>query len=274
MAKILETGLIAVPSSFLPADQVSGDLELMVRDLRDLADLGAEFEVAFAYEALCWGTHVNTWEQSWNIVQQVSKPNFKICFDTFNLAGKVWADPERLGGVLVDADDDANCTANCLLQQSLHRLLTQVDVRQIAYIQVVDAEKLSSPLVAGHEFYTADQPARMSWSRNCRLFYGEESRGAYLPIEAILKILLVDLGFEGYISAEVFHRDLAAERKDVPREFAERARVSWEKIVRDFQLVTEEEEEVVQGEEDISSSAGGVVDRFSAVEGAAARAQL
>lgn len=267
MARILGTRVIAVPSSFLGEEECVGDEGVIVRDLRELADLGISSEeerekggedIIFAYEALCWGTHISTWEQSWEIVQKVSRSNFQICFDTFNLAGKVFADPTRPGGIQKNAEEEMEAT--------LRRILEKVDVRRIAYIQVVDAERLETPLIKGHEFYQEDQPARMSWSRNCRLFYGEEDRGAYLPVYAILKTLLVDLGFEGYISAEVFHRDLGKDDRSVPEEFAQRAKRSWEKIVEDFGLD--------RGGEEKGRSAGGVVDRFPAVEGAAARAQL
>lgn len=277
LARILGTRVIAVPSSFLGEEECDGDEGVIVRDLRELADLGVSSEeerekggedIIFAYEALCWGTHISTWEQSWEIVQKVSRSNFQICFDTFNLAGKVFADPTRPGGIKKNAEEEMEAT--------LRRILERVDVRRIAYIQVVDAERLSTPLIKGHEFYHEDQPARMSWSRNCRLFYGEEDRGAYLPVYAILKTLLVDLGFEGYISAEVFHRDLGKDDRSVPEEFAQRAKRSWEKIVEDFGLERGGEEKVAVVEEEVAAGrpAGGVVDRFPAVEGAAARAQL
>lgn len=277
LARILGTRVIAVPSSFLGVEECMGDEEVIVRDLRELADLGVsseeerekgEEDIIFAYEALCWGTHISTWEQSWEIVQKVSRSNFQICFDTFNLAGKVFADPMSPGGIKKNAEEEMEAT--------LRRILESVDVRRIAYIQVVDAERLETPLIKGHEFYHEDQPARMSWSRNCRLFYGEEDRGAYLPVYAILKTLLVDLGFEGYISAEVFHRDLGKDDRSVPEEFAQRAKRSWEKIVEDFGLDRGGEEKVAVVEEGAAGrSAGGVVvDRHSAVEGAAARAQL
>lgn len=119
---------------------------------------------------------------------------------------------------------------------SLKRLVQTVDVRKIVFVQVVDAELLAEPLVEGHEFYDPSQCARMSWSRNCRLFYGEEDRGAYLPIKAILKAILVDLGFEGYVSAEMFNRSLTEAHPEVPEEHAQRVFQSWQKIVSDFDI--------------------------------------
>ncbi|SMR47015.1 unnamed protein product [Zymoseptoria tritici ST99CH_3D1] len=228
MAKILGTNLIGIPSTCLPDDQVSGDVDLIVEDMIEVAELGRADGVLFVYEALCWGTHINLWEQTWEVVQRVDRPNFGMCIDTYNLAGRVYADPASPTGKTVNADADMAAT--------LQRLVSTVDVNKIFFVQVVDAQRLSSPLVEGHELYQPDQCARMSWSRNCRLFYGEDDRGAYLPIRDVLKALLVDLGYQGYLSAELFNASLMKEDAEVPAEHARRAAESWQKIVEDFGL--------------------------------------
>lgn len=231
LAKVLGTNLISIPSTCLSTDEMSGDMELIVSDLREVADLGAPEGMQFAYESLAWGTYSDTWEQSWHIVQKVDRENFGICFDTFNMAGRMYADPASPSGRNPNAEADT--------QASLDRLVKTVDVRKIAYVQVVNAEYLREPLVEGHQYYDASQPARMSWSRNCRLFYGEEDRGAYLPVKAILKAILVDLGFQGWVSAEMFNKSLIEPGSHVPAEHAQRAAESWQKIVRDFGLFGE-----------------------------------
>ena len=228
LAKILGTDLISIPSSFLSKEEVSGDMNLIVADLQEVADLGASADIQCAYESLAWGTYSDTWEQSWEIVERVDRPNFGICLDTFNMAARMYADPK--------SQDRRNPNAAAATQASIERLVRTVDVRKIAYVQVVDAEYLAEPLVEGHEYYNAAQPSRMSWSRNCRLFYGEEDRGAYLPIKAILRAILVDLGYEGWISAEMFNRSLTDPDTSVPAEHGRRAADSWQKIVRDFNL--------------------------------------
>lgn len=85
LAKILGTDLIGIPSTFLPNEEVSGDVELITQDLQEVADLGAPEGIQFAYEALSWGTHVDTWEASWEIVKRVDRPNFGLCLDTYNM---------------------------------------------------------------------------------------------------------------------------------------------------------------------------------------------
>lgn len=228
LAKILHTHIIAIPSTCLSDDEVSGDLDLIVRDLQEVADLTAADGIQLAYEALCWGTHSDTWEQAWEIVRRVDRPNFGICIDTFNLAGRIYADPASPTRKTPNAD--------AVVKASLERLVKNVDVEKIVYVQVVDAEYLAEPLIEGHEYYDPEQLPRMSWSRNCRLFYGEEDRGAYLPIKAILKALIVDLGFQGWISSEYFNRDLVDPSPSAPADLARRAAESWGKIVKDFNL--------------------------------------
>lgn len=231
LAKILGTDLIAIPSTSLPADEVTGELDTIVADFVEIADMGAAENIRFTYESLCWGTCVDMWEKCWEIVTLVDRPNFGICLDTFNLAGRVYADPAAASGKTPNAEAD--------IEASIKRLVDQVDAKKIFYIQVVDAERLQQPLVQGHDFYDASQPARMSWSRNCRLFYQEKERGAYLPIKAILEAVFTGLGFEGYVSMELFNRSMSDPDTSVPAEHARRAAEAWRRMVQDFGLKTE-----------------------------------
>ncbi|KAH8712761.1 3-dehydroshikimate dehydratase [Beauveria bassiana] len=227
LARALETDMIQIPSNFLPKSQLSSDPRLAIQDLQKVADFGLlqEPPMRFVYEALAWGTHCDTWERSWEIVQQVDRPNFGLCLDTFNIAARVWADPTDPTGRNKDSDE--------LLAQSLALMAEIVDVSKVFCVQVVDAERLASPLLPGHEFHDEAQPPRMSWSRNCRLFYGESDRGACLPVKQIARVIFKDLGYQGWVSMELFHRRMAEEDATVPRELAARGAVAWKKLVRD-----------------------------------------
>ncbi len=230
LAHELRTDIIQIPSNFLPADQLTEDFDLIIADLREAADIGQEASppIRFVYESLGWGTRVDTWERCWEAVQRVDRPNFGICLDTFNIAARIYADPASPTGKNPDADQ--------AVQESLARLLSQIDLQKVFYVQVVDAERLSEPLVQGHAFYNPDQPARMSWSRNCRLFYGEKERGAYLPVREISSAIFRGLGFEGWVSLELFNRRMSDPSPDVPEELARRGAVSWSRLVRDMNL--------------------------------------
>jgi 4-hydroxyphenylpyruvate dioxygenase len=235
LAHVLGTDIVQVPSSFLSRDQISSDTDLIVSDLREIADLGLQQTpvIRFAYESLCWGTYVDKWEVCWDIVQRVDRPNFGICLDSFNILGRIYADPTRESGCNQNADDK--------VRESIQRLVERIGPHKekIFFIQIVDAERLDKPLLPGHVFYNAEQPARMSWSRNCRLFYGENAHGAYLPVKDVTQAIFNEIGYGGWVSMELFNRVM--ERKDhgVVEELASRAATSWERLSQDMGLATD-----------------------------------
>ncbi|CAI7579753.1 unnamed protein product [Penicillium bialowiezense] len=229
LARALGTDMIQVPSNFLGPDpetgaaRTTGDRAVIVRDLQRLADLGAGAGFRFVYEALCWGDHVNTWEASWEIVRDVNRPNFGLCLDSFNIAGRVYADPASPDGCTPNAAAD--------LAASLERLRTaNIDPAKIFYVQLVDGERLSAPLDEKHPFHVAGQPTRMNWSRNARLFPFEESRGGYLPILDVARVFFEDLGFRGWVSLELFSRTLGETDAFVPADHARRGIDSYNKM--------------------------------------------
>lgn len=230
VARELGTDLVVLPSSFLPAAQVTEDLGVIVEDLREVADIAAAQTpaVKVAYEALAWGTRVDTWEGSWEVVRRVGRDNFGICFDSFNLAGRVYADPASATGRTGDDAEEA-------VAASVRGILEEVDPAKVFAVQVADAERLGEPLVKGHAFYDEEQPCRMSWSRNCRLLYGE----GYLPCREVLDAVVNGLGYEGWLSFEVFNRRLAERDGGVPEEMAARGARSWARMVEELGLKVE-----------------------------------
>ncbi|CAG7995009.1 unnamed protein product [Penicillium olsonii] len=230
LAKRLDTRTIQIPANFLPADQLTDDVDVIVADLQQVADMGAAETptIRYAYENLCWSTVNDTWEKVWDVVKRVDRPNFGICLDTFNIAGRVWADPASQTGKTANADAD--------LSQSLQRLVAEVDVAKVFYLQVVDAERMESPLVSGHPFHVDGQPPRMNWSRNARTFMYEEDRGAYLPVEDVARAIISGLGYKGWVSMELFSRTMSDKGENVPDLHAQRGIVAWEKLRHRLQL--------------------------------------
>jgi 4-hydroxyphenylpyruvate dioxygenase len=227
IARILGTDIIQIPSTF-QTDGFTGDLDDIVKDLREIADLGAQQNPSFrfAYENLCFGTFNSTWESAWAVVKGVDRDNFGLCMDTFNIAGRGWADPAR--------EDGRQENADAVFRESLKKMVKEVDVNKIFYVQVVDAERLSQPLNENHPFHVDGQAPRMSWSRNARLFICEEERGGYLPVIEVLKAICDEetgLGYKGWISMEYFNRSLVEEGSEVPVEHARRAMESWRRLV-------------------------------------------
>lgn len=226
LAHTLGTDIVQIPASFLGKDKITGELDVVVKDLQEVADMGLKETpiIKFAYENLCWSTYFHTWEQGWDLIEKVDRPNFGLCLDTFNIAGRVYADPASKDGKTPNADAD--------MKKSLEVMLKRVDIKKVFYIQMVDAERMREPLVEGHAFYDAEQPARMSWSRNARLFAFEE--GGYLPVLDVVKTLILGLGYTGWISMELFSRTMAQPGPEVPKEHAKRGRVSWEKLLEEI----------------------------------------
>ncbi|OQV00413.1 hypothetical protein CLAIMM_05908 [Cladophialophora immunda] len=224
LAAILGTQTIQIPTNWLTSG-TTGDLEVIVRDLSEMADLGLKEDpvVSFAYEGVAWGTHIDTWQGTWDVVKRVGRPNFGLCLDTFHIAGRVWGDPTVPSGMNEDADK--------ALDESLEEMVRDLDVGKIFYVQPGDAERLDRPLVPGHPLYTADQKPRMTWSRNARLFAYEQHLGGYLPVEKIMETLVIGMGYRGLISAEVFSRHLFDPRPEIPSEFADRAAKSYRRMV-------------------------------------------
>ncbi|KAL5335992.1 xylose isomerase-like protein [Aspergillus crustosus] len=234
IAKTLGTETIQIPANFLPAEELVCDddnqIEVIVSDLREVAEMGAAERpvIRFAYENLCWSTYIDTIEKAWEIVKRVDRDNFGLCLDTFNIAGRAWGDPASLDGKAADAES--------ALDHAIATIVNEIDVSKVFYIQVVDAERMRSPLVAGHAFYVEGQPARMSWSRNARTFVYEEGRGAYLPVERVARAIVEGLGYQGFVSMELFSRTLNEEGEGVPGEHSRRGIRAWEILRERLQL--------------------------------------
>ena len=227
---VLDTDIIQIPANFLSKDQITGDMDAIVADMVEVADLGSKRSrpIRFAYENLCWSTYIDTWEAAWEVVKRVDRPNFGMCLDTFNIAGRVWADPASPTGLVDDAE--------AALDASLKRLVDTVDVSKVFYIQVVDAERVDPPLDEKHPFHGEGQPARMSWSRNARCFIYEADRNAYLPVERVARAIIEGLNYQGYVSMELFSRTLSEPASDVPESHAQRGIEAWKKFVKALDL--------------------------------------
>ncbi|KAH8701897.1 4-hydroxyphenylpyruvate dioxygenase [Talaromyces proteolyticus] len=230
LLKVLGTDLIQVPTNFLPADEIASDTDALVKDMRQIADMGlAESpHVRFAFENVAWGTYIDTWEGVWEVVKRVDRPNLGLCLDTFNILGRIWADPASPTGKLADADD--------VLTNSLERLKQNVPREKVFYVQVVDAERLELPMNDRHPLWVEKQPPRMTWSRNCRLFVFENDRGGYMPVVDLAKVIFHDIGFQGWVSMELFSRSMASAERNVPVSHADRASVAWRKLKEKLSL--------------------------------------
>lgn len=236
LCNILGTELIVVPSTFL-TEGVTGGRIVLISDMREIADLAAQQQpvVRIAYEGLCWGTFINTWEVAYELVCDVDRANFGTCLDAFNICRREFADPTAHDGRMFDAER--------ALGASLERMRDVVDAKKVFLVQVADAERMREPLVEGHSFHIDGQPTRMSWSRSARLFPGEEDKGAYLPVLDVLRVITGQdgLGYDGWISSEIFSRTLVDPRPEVVKKHAQRAEISWRWMEKELGWMQKEE---------------------------------
>jgi 4-hydroxyphenylpyruvate dioxygenase len=78
----LGTDLVLVCSN-ASADSV-GDQQILVDDLRLLAEHAGARGLRIGYEALAWGRHVNTYQQVWDIVREADHPSLGVLLDSFH----------------------------------------------------------------------------------------------------------------------------------------------------------------------------------------------
>ena len=112
--------IIQVPSNF-DRSGTTGSMDKLVADMVEIADLAAQQDpvVRIAYEAVAWGAHIDLWEQSWEVVKKVERPNLGLCLDTFHIAGRVWADPTSSTGTMPNADADLEASLSLLGRTSM-----------------------------------------------------------------------------------------------------------------------------------------------------------
>ena len=220
LCKILGIRLIQIPANWM-TEGITGDKETIVADLTEMANIGLEQDpvVSIAYEGVAWGTYIDTWQGTWEIVQQVNKPNFGLCIDSYHIVARDWGDPTAVGCKRPDGDES--------LKRSMEELVEIVDVEKVFYVQLGDAELLDKPLIEGHELYNDQQLPRMTWSRNARLFAWENEENGCLPLEPLMDALFNKMNYKGYVSMETFSRHLFDESPSVPKTFGSRAMKSW-----------------------------------------------
>jgi 4-hydroxyphenylpyruvate dioxygenase len=82
----LGTDLVLVCSA-VSAHAVDDD-DRIAEQLDGLATAAARRGMRVAYEALAWGTHVNTYERSWDIVARADHPALGLCLDSFHILSR------------------------------------------------------------------------------------------------------------------------------------------------------------------------------------------
>ncbi|KAK1235651.1 hypothetical protein PQX77_001116 [Marasmius sp. AFHP31] len=198
------TDLLQVGTSDADPDAICSSFDEFARDLGELADMMAEKGLRIAYENWCWAAHAPNWQDAWEIVKKVDRPNVGLCLDTWQSVGGEWADPTTASG-LIESIPRAQLEQRW--KQSLAELSSTVPADKIYLLQISDAYKMDPPLEAKLVKVNDEvgvRPPRGQWSRGNRSLPYD---GGYLhrPVKEFLQAVL-DTGFRGYLSLEVFDK--------------------------------------------------------------------
>lgn len=222
IARALCATYIQIPSNFKP--DAIGDREIVVSELRHFAEIGSAEQpvISIAYEYLSWGTHCSTWETALEYVNQVNRPNFGLCLDTFHEATKLWGDLYAPSGRFPNSDE--------VLRNSLDRFIANCPAEKIFFVQLSDGEKFEPPFSKDHPWYVEGEAPQFTWSKHARPFPYEQDKGAYLPVREIAEAWIVGTGFKGWVSLEIFDRRMRDSNSRIETA-AKRGIESWKALL-------------------------------------------
>lgn len=223
LARALGAEHLQIPSIYLR--DINNDHDLMVTELRQLTDLAASAEpvVKVAYENLGWATHVVLWQDALRMVEEVDRPNFGLCLDSFHLSVALWGDAFTASGIQPNGDEN--------LAESLRLFVRDCPIKRIFYVQLSDGERIDPPYSETHPWYDPTLEPGHVWSNEARPFPLEKEYGAYMPVLEITRAFLVEKGFEGWVSLETFDRRMREEGNG-PERNARRGMKAWRNLKR------------------------------------------
>lgn len=221
LARILGATYLQIPSQH--GTESIGDEGVIVTEMQKLADLASSSwpVVSIAYEPLSWGVYYSTWEDALRLTQLVNRDNFGLCLDTFHEVTKLWASPLTSSGVYPDGPEK--------LSSSLRLFLKTIPLHKLFYVQLSDAERFDPPFSENHPWYVEGEAPEFTWSKHARPFPLERDFGGYTPVADVVRAWVVESGFGGWISMEIFDRRMRDDAYKIETA-AERAWRSWKKV--------------------------------------------
>jgi 4-hydroxyphenylpyruvate dioxygenase len=247
-AQVLGARIIAVPATINPEGK-SSKVQDIVLDVHTLAKKAQEYSINIAYEALCFSAFVDTWQRSLEVAEAAEAEgsgvtNIGIILDTFNIAGKLIPYGCKGGVEEVGRTQSAiySSPEKLVIQQaSLLDLATTLRREKVLLVQVADLD-FERELICNHSEVSKD--CIKNYSRNHRLF----------PFESMNKAIQRDLlraitggfedgkkvdeepsvGYEGWISIEVFNKSTKVMGEETVVTHAKRAWQSWLKMCEEM----------------------------------------
>lgn len=197
LARVLRAEYVQVPAQF--GRDASTDSSIIVRELQQLADLGAaaDPQISIAYEPMGWSIVYKSWESALELTKLVKRANFGICIDSFHVASLLWGDPSHASGIYPDADRK--------LAESLARLVHELPLEKLFYVQLSGGERFSPVYSSQHPWYVEGEAKEFTWSKHARPFPLEIQLGDYMPVVETFQAI-IQIGYKGWISLETFDR--------------------------------------------------------------------
>jgi sugar phosphate isomerase/epimerase len=227
IARILGAKHLQIPAQY--GKGANSDEALLVYELQQLADIGgaAEPVITIAYEPLSWSLFCSTWQDVLRFTNLVNRDNFGICLDSFHIASKLWGSPYESSGKRPNGDE--------ILAESLNDFVRDFPLEKLLYVQLSDGERFDPPFSEDHPWYLKDEAPEFTWSKHARPFPLETELGGCMPMVDIVQALIIDKGFDGWVSLESFDRRMRAETVDVEH-CAARAQKSMQKLQQALNL--------------------------------------
>ena len=128
------------------------DDEVIAAQLHRLAEAAGARGMRVAYEALAWGTHVDTYERSWEIVRRADHPALGLCLDSFHILSR-GSDPSGIRKIpgdklfFLQLADAPHLTMDVLQWSRHHRLFPGQGAFDLpAFLEHVLAAGYAGPL--------------------------------------------------------------------------------------------------------------------------------
>lgn len=181
-------------------DSHTDDMSVIARDLATFADLAADYSRAdrgpmlkIGYEHLSWGSHINTFDKTWEAIKLADRPNLGFVFDSFNFLAVEFANPYNPAGH--GRIHDTLEESIKVVRQRLARLVELIPGDKIYVVQVADAAlvdpaSLKPPTPATEKWTPEHEPPHRQWSTSHRLFPNEPHLGGYMPVTDCIAAIL------------------------------------------------------------------------------------
>jgi 4-hydroxyphenylpyruvate dioxygenase len=184
----LGTATVLVCSS-VAADGVA-DPDLLAEQLAAAAVRAGERGLRIAYEALAWGTHVSTWEASWDAVRRAGSPALGLCLDSFHVLSR-GGDPAGFAAVpgeklfFLQLADAPQLQMDVLQWSRHHRLFPGQGAFDLTgFVAAVLATGYDGPLSLEvfNDVYRQADPTRTALDAMRSLLWLEESLADRTPV--------------------------------------------------------------------------------------------